>query len=207
MSDNSYMNNGMTPQKSRGVLQELDSNKKLNNVFNINSNFRGQPPQAQTQQQQAKDISAQFNSSSAKNRCNSFDTRDKENVIKNNSVLYYNNTNTNTNSSMHYHEKKIEVETKKSYNSQASNKKLIIPKNLNIKDEQQPFFSDQQNVQTQFSELKTRIEKSNEEKVVLAQKNEQLAYTLDKIQDEIKNKESGNILINQQLKQVFFRKS
>lgn len=83
---------------------------------------------------------------------------------------------------------------------QDAKKKISIPKNLNIKEEQLSFFSDLQNVLTQFSELKSRIEKLSDEKVELAAKNDLLQKNCEHIEKELKGQESSHSMLSQQCK-------
>lgn len=66
---------------------------------------------------------------------------------------------------------------------------IVIPKNLNIKEEQLPFFSDLQNVLTLFSELKSRIEKISTEKSTLVKINETLSSNYESLQKEFSNQD------------------
>jgi hypothetical protein len=66
---------------------------------------------------------------------------------------------------------------------------IVIPKNLNIKEEQLPFFSDLQNVLTLFSELKSRIEKISTEKSALVKTTEALSSNYESLQREFANQD------------------
>lgn len=66
---------------------------------------------------------------------------------------------------------------------------IVIPKNLNIKEEQLPFFEDLQNVLTLFSELKSRIEKVSIEKCALEKTTEALSSNYESLQREFSNQD------------------
>ena len=77
------------------------------------------------------------------------------------------------------------INSMKAEKKSQNNKKLIIPNNLNIKEEQLAFFTDIQNVQTLFSELKSIIEKANIKNETLAEKNESLITENTKLKQEL----------------------
>lgn len=131
--------------------------------------------------------------------------RNINNSIKKEPIPHINNIIPMPNTDRHYFTEKENIKSSShninkpivTHNSNKQLKQIDIPKNLNIKEEQLPFFQDLQNVLTLFSELKSRIEKVSEEKGHIEEKNRLLTEENNMLKEEIKAKENNEYILNQ----------
>ena len=179
----------------KNILEEIESGSKKKEHTNLNNNVQHQN-QAQRQNQSPSHKEFQKSYNSKQSHTDKHCERHNDSKSKN----YNSMTNKENIKPFNEIQNKNVQKPNKNLPQETKPKKINIPKNLNIKEEQLGFFSDLTNVLTLFSELKGRIEKLTEDKVELATKNDLLQKNCEHLEKELKTQESNSSILSQKYK-------